>query len=378
MRRESHMKTRRTTARIVPLVLILLVAALYLGLQTAGAATTVTLYSTGFEGASVNDAASGWQSVNESTRTSVMWGEKDSAAYAYSGTKSLWCAGKNNSSATQYANYMKAWVSRDVTLTSDYTSAWVSFYYRLPSIDVGGGDIATLEVSEDGGNNWVAQSNYFTPAASWTQRTLSNYLDAYIPAAGQDPKVIKLRWRWASDNDGVGAGIFIDEFKVQATYDPAGGDSTPPSEPAVTADATVTTDLTRLGASWSAEDPESAISAFRVSVGTSPGASDTVSWMPELDGSTSDTSITGLSLTPGQDYYVNVQAKNGVGMWGAVGSSEAIRAKKQSSATIARNMSAIYYWWTVNLSGLLRENGTTNGIATGDLEIQQQRVGLST
>jgi len=41
-------------------------------------------------------------------------------------------------------------------------------------------------------------------------------------------------------------------------------------------------------------------------------------------GTATEKTITGLSLTPGQAYYISVKALNGQGLWSEVGSSDGI------------------------------------------------------
>ncbi|MBI2843674.1 MAG: S8 family serine peptidase [Armatimonadetes bacterium] len=91
-----------------------------------------------------------------------------------------------------------------------------------------------------------------------------------------------------------------------------GGDTTPPTPPAIATEPNYTTDLTRLGASWSSSDPESRIAKYEYAIGTLAGADDIAGWT-DVGDSTSDVR-NGLNLTPGSNYYFTVRATNGVGL----------------------------------------------------------------
>lgn len=105
-------------------------------------------------------------------------------------------------------------------------------------------------------------------------------------------------------------------------------DATPPSIPIVTDDGLYTASQTSLHASWSSSDPESGVAGYRYAVGTSPadsGAGYVVGWMDV--GTAKSATVTGLSLVNGVSYYFYVKARNGSGMWSAVGASNGIKAE---------------------------------------------------
>jgi hypothetical protein len=77
-----------------------------------------------------------------------------------------------------------------------------------------------------------------------------------------------------------------------------------------------------LNASWTAEDPESGIARFDVSVGTAAGLDNVRGWVD--NGPSTAVTMQGLSLAAGQTYYVNVRAVNGVGQTGNVASSQGV------------------------------------------------------
>jgi subtilisin family serine protease/N-acetylneuraminic acid mutarotase len=97
-------------------------------------------------------------------------------------------------------------------------------------------------------------------------------------------------------------------------YAGAAGDTTPPPVPAVEACASTNSDT--LSASWSAYDPDSAITLYRYAIGTTSGGTDVINWTE-----TSEPSLlrSGLSLIPGQTYYIAVKARNEGGLWSVAG-----------------------------------------------------------
>lgn len=110
--------------------------------------------------------------------------------------------------------------------------------------------------------------------------------------------------------------------------DGALSDTTPPSSPAfvndgLTGDVDTTTSTTQLSANWAAStDLESGISAYWYSIGTTAGASNTVSWTSA--GANTSVTKTGLSLTSGSTYYFTVKAQNGAGLFSTPASSDGI------------------------------------------------------
>lgn len=75
-----------------------------------------------------------------------------------------------------------------------------------------------------------------------------------------------------------------------------------------------------LSANWnSSKDPHSGIARYWYSIGTTPGATNTLTWTSNWG----DTTVTAknLSLTVGSTYYFNVRSENGAGMYSSVISS---------------------------------------------------------
>lgn len=79
--------------------------------------------------------------------------------------------------------------------------------------------------------------------------------------------------------------------------------------------------LTQLSANWSdCIDTNSAIVRYKYAIGSSPGATDVVSWTD--NGMNTAVTHTGLSLVPDQLYYFSVQSEDGAGLLSAINSSD--------------------------------------------------------
>jgi len=101
-------------------------------------------------------------------------------------------------------------------------------------------------------------------------------------------------------------------------------DTTPPSKPSVTDAGSYTTSTTQLRASWKSSDSESGIAEYQYQIRQdSTSGSITVNWIST--GTATSVTRTGLNLTPGKKYYFGVKAKNGAGLWSAVGYSNGIK-----------------------------------------------------
>lgn len=97
-------------------------------------------------------------------------------------------------------------------------------------------------------------------------------------------------------------------------------DTTEPNQPMVTDDGDYIYSATSIHAKWSCNDAESGITKYEYSVGTSPGIADKKSWANA--GTSTEATITGLSLSNGATYYVNVRAYNGIGAVSTIGYSD--------------------------------------------------------
>jgi len=99
-------------------------------------------------------------------------------------------------------------------------------------------------------------------------------------------------------------------------------DTTPPTIPAVTDDGATTNYISTFHAVWTAQDPQTGISEYQYAIGTSSGGIDVVNWTS--CGTQAEITKTGLSLVTGKTYYFSVKAKNGVGLWSGIGTSDGI------------------------------------------------------
>jgi hypothetical protein len=107
-------------------------------------------------------------------------------------------------------------------------------------------------------------------------------------------------------------------------------DETAPSTPSGLVDGSTGTDIdtqtgtTSLSASWTAStDSESGIAGYWYSIGTTAGATNTVDWTD--NGTNTSFTKTGLTLTVGTTYFVNVKAENGAGLMSSVASSDGVQ-----------------------------------------------------
>ena len=100
---------------------------------------------------------------------------------------------------------------------------------------------------------------------------------------------------------------FVVDYAGQIT------DKTPPPPPTVFATGKPG-DASYVGATWSANDPESAIIGYRYAIGSAASAVDIVNWT-----TTSATSLSrsGFGLIAGRQYWLAVQAQNAGGLWSA-------------------------------------------------------------
>lgn len=89
-------------------------------------------------------------------------------------------------------------------------------------------------------------------------------------------------------------------------------DYTPPVTPIVVGDGLYTTASDKLHVMFNSGDPESGIAYYEISAGDAVGSTDVCSW--KNVGLSKDQIITGLSLSNGKTYYINVRAYNKAGL----------------------------------------------------------------
>ena len=103
------------------------------------------------------------------------------------------------------------------------------------------------------------------------------------------------------------------ESTVKSSDGIKGGDPTPPDPVVITYDGgEYSKDTTKLQATWNATtDPDSGLKNYEFSAGTAVGDTSVVSWTD--CGLNLNYTATGLSLTHGQTYYINIRATNNGG-----------------------------------------------------------------
>ena len=106
-------------------------------------------------------------------------------------------------------------------------------------------------------------------------------------------------------------------------------DVTVPTSPVVSDDGKSTRDLAQLHASWTSSDEDSGVTEYQYAIGTTSGGTDVVNWTSA--GTDTEVTKTGLSLSAGTTYYFSVKAKNGVGLWSTVTTSDGIVARDATS-----------------------------------------------
>ena len=167
-----------------------------------GLVLRTTIFSEGFEGAFPGSWAVG---DADSSGTPAYW-DKVNSTFGNEGTLSgSWkgyVAGIGNagtSTSPRYQNNMSAYMTRTIDLTG-YTSASLSFWYKIPSIEFGGWDEALVYI--DSAQVWTR--DYTTP--SWTYKTIS--LNSYVGGSHT------LKFQFDSDGSGIGEGWYLDDIAV--------------------------------------------------------------------------------------------------------------------------------------------------------------------
>ena len=100
-------------------------------------------------------------------------------------------------------------------------------------------------------------------------------------------------------------------------------DTTPPTTPVVTDEGATTIRADQLYASYNASDAESGIAEYQYKI-TQDSISGSLIRDWTSSGTTSYVTAGGLTLLNGKSYYFGVKAKNGAGLWSAVGYSNGI------------------------------------------------------
>ncbi len=121
-----------------------------------------------------------------------------------------------------------------------------------------------------------------------------------------------------------GAGVASNPVSTDGIDIVAGTDTTPPVAVAgLIDDGATQTDTTTLSASWdAATDPESTITEYSYSIGTTAGAEDVKAWTSV--GTALTFSDNTLTLSVGSTYFINVRALNSAGLESATSSTDGI------------------------------------------------------
>jgi hypothetical protein len=175
--------------------------------HNASAETTAIIFSETFEGTFQN-GYNGWTiGDSSSSGTTAYWDDVDSSFGGESTQEGNWkayCAGYGyggTSSAPVYQANMDAYMRRTVNL-SGYTSASLTFYYKLPSTEANF-DYGEVKI------NGTQVAKYGSAATSWTLATIS--LNSYV---GQS---ITLEWNFHSDYSIQYEGWYIDNIQITGT-----------------------------------------------------------------------------------------------------------------------------------------------------------------
>jgi|GEM_PF-1276320 len=165
----------------------------------------------------------------------------------------------------------------------------------------------------------------------------------------------------ASNNEAVSA-----DFTFATTAAPV-PDTTPPTTPVVSDGGDSTTNLTQLHATWTSSDAESGVAEYQYAIGTSAGGTDVVDWTSA--GTATSVTRTGLNLGVGSTYYFSVKAKNGEGLWSAVGSSNGILVVEEETPVEPSEDGGMptWAWIVIGLAGGAIVGGAGYFLAKGTL-----------
>lgn len=157
-------------------------------------------------------------------------------------------------------------------------------------------------------------------------------------------------------------------------------DWTKPSTPSilndgVSADEDTTAMGNNLVANWNtATDANSGIKKYYYSVGTSAGATNVVIWTA-LTATSQSVTITGLTLTANQKYFVNVRTENNAGLFSFVNSTDGIIYKPNYTATALNNelnlANELLLVYPNPATNYVEINFTRNDLATIDITNNQ-------
>ena len=160
----------------------------------------------------------------------------------------------------------------------------------------------------------------YGPSGNYNSRTVldTNLVTSHSVNLSKLNSLRTYHYRVKSSDAGGNPAVSAD-FTLTTT------DVTKPSSPVVSDDGESTTSLTQLYASWTSSDADSGVTEYQYAIGTASGGTDLVNWTSV--GTNTAVTNTELSLSAGRTYYFTVKAKNGVGLWSDVGTSDGIVAQ---------------------------------------------------
>lgn len=133
-------------------------------------------------------------------------------------------------------------------------------------------------------------------------------------------------------------------------------------------DIDTTYNNTQLAANWSASaDPHSGISKYWYAIGTTAGATNTVTWTST--GTSTSVTKTGLSLTAGQRYYFTIKAENAAGLISTIINSDGQLVQATPPADIVpptTSVTASGAWQTQDFNAIFTDADNAGGSGIND------------
>jgi len=232
------------------------------------------------------------------------------------------------------------WIATTAGLASYDGEKWETF--PTASSDIPGDEILSLAAS-DRGSKWLgfnaAGVGVLYDSPDYAIADNANWADAqqYQASFGFSALVPKGVYSIT-----IGSALGLDRilsapshaYTFTVDYASFVADDTPPPSPSVIAGSDGT--LNAISLNLSASDEDSAITAYRYAIGTTPGGQEVINWTETAGTSLEHSGINslqstsfirdGLTLLPGQICYVAAQARNAGGLWSPVGISNAVIA----------------------------------------------------
>lgn len=203
-----------------------------------------------------------------------------------------------------------------------------------------------------------------TGTTSWSYSNVQSALLSSIRSAGDG--IIYTIYAAALDNVANNADLST-QSSILFTYDNT-GPTTGSVNDGTGADSDYTSATTQLAANWSGfADSLSGVASYQYSIGTTSGGTDITSWIST--GTSTSVTKTGLTLSNGQTYYVNVRGVDNAGNTGSVASSDGITIDT-SLPTSTPTMNDYYNSssWANTITGTA---SATVGIFQVELKIQR-------